>query len=80
MDYTIRDLIPMSVWPKMPALPSKGYVSKMLVKSQCRNGSMVIDGGCAYNFNTGTSAILETGEKYVLKTIQFFDDRHNTKL
>lgn len=74
MDYTIRDLIPMHVWPKMPDLPSKGNASKILIKSQCRNGSLVIDGGCAYNFNTGTSAILETDQKYVLKTIKFFDD------
>ena len=74
MEYTIRDLIPMSVWPKMPDLPSKGGTSKMLIRSQCRNGSLVIDGGSSYNFNIGTSAVLETDQKYVLKTIKFHDD------
>lgn len=75
MDYTIRDLIPISTWPKMPDLPSKGAAQKMLIKSQCRYGSLVIDGGRSYSFNTGTSAILETDQKYVLKTIKLFSDK-----
>lgn len=75
MDYTIRDLIPMPMWPKMPNLPSKGFASKILIRSQCRDGNLVIDGGCSYHFNAGTSAILQTDYKKALKTIKLGDSK-----
>lgn len=73
MDYTIRDMIPMSVWPKMPNLPSKGFATKILIRSQCREGNLVIDGGSSYQFNSGITAILRTDPESMLKTIKLND-------
>lgn len=76
MDYTIRDMIPTSMWPKMPNLPAKGFAKQIRIRSQCREGFLVIDGGCAYQFNSGTTAILRTDPEGILKTISLSNDCH----
>lgn len=76
MDYTIRDMIPTSMWPKMPNLPAKGFARQIRIRSQCREGFLVIDGGCAYQFNSGTTAILRTDPESILKTITLSNDCH----
>ncbi|XP_065218544.1 NAD kinase 2, mitochondrial isoform X2 [Planococcus citri] len=73
IDYTIRDMIPMPCWPKMPNLPPKAFAKKIAIRSQCREGSIVIDGGYSYAFNAGATVILQTDPTRKLKTIRLND-------
>ncbi|XP_017778885.1 PREDICTED: NAD kinase 2, mitochondrial [Nicrophorus vespilloides] len=73
MCYTIRDLISAGVWPQPKGIKSRGFASKVKVKSNCFDACLVIDGGVSFEFNDGTIAILEINPDDALRTVTFSD-------
>ena len=71
MAYTIRDLISAGVWPKPKGIRWRGFTDKLVVKSKCFDGGLVIDGGVSFAFNDGTTALLDIRPEDSLRTITF---------
>lgn len=69
MGYTIRDLISAGVWPQPKGIKSRGFATKIKVKSNCFDAGLVIDGGVSFSFNDGTVAILEIHPEDALRTV-----------
>ena len=74
MSYTIRDLISAGVWPQPKGIQSRGFASKLRVKSYCLDAGLVIDCGISYNFNDGTVAMLEIHPEDALRTVMLDED------
>lgn len=73
MGYTIRDLISGGVWPNPKGIKSRGFATKIEVKSNCFDASLVVDGGVSFSFNDGTIALLEILPEDALRTVVFMD-------
>lgn len=58
--YAIRDMIVTNVWPVPKTMQTRGCCNKLIVRSQCYDAGLVVDGGIAVPFNYGTTAVLET--------------------
>lgn len=69
MGYTIRDLISAGVWPQPKGIKSRGFASRIEVKSNCFDARLVVDGGISFDFNDGTIAILEINPGDSLRTV-----------
>lgn len=52
-------------------LEPESFCKKIIIRSQCRDGGLFIDGGIGVNFNAGTTAVLECFEEDSLKSIVF---------
>ena len=57
-------------------IKKKLYLKKnrIVVLSRCFDAVLVIDGGCSYQFNDGSIAILETLPEDSLRTVIINDD------
>lgn len=73
MSYTIRELISGGVWPQPKGIKSRGFASKIEVKSSCFDAALVVDGGVSFTFNDGTIALLEILPEDALRTVTFKD-------
>lgn len=73
MGYTIRDLISAGVWPQPKGIKSRGFATKIEMKSNCFDASLVVDGGVSFAFNDGTIAFLEIKPEDALRTVIFRD-------
>ncbi|XP_060518834.1 NAD kinase 2, mitochondrial isoform X2 [Cylas formicarius] len=71
MAYTIRELISAGVWPDPKGIKPRSFASKIELKSNCFDASLVIDGGVSFKFNDGTTALLEIKPEDALRTIIF---------
>ncbi|CAG9762274.1 unnamed protein product [Ceutorhynchus assimilis] len=69
MAYTIRELISAAVWPDPKGIKPRGFAKKIEIKSNCFDASLVIDGGVSYQFNDGTTALLEIMPEDALRTV-----------
>ncbi|KAL3288078.1 hypothetical protein HHI36_002529 [Cryptolaemus montrouzieri] len=69
MGFSIRDLISAGVWPDPKGLKSRGFAKKIVVKSNCDDAYIVVDGGLSFAFNDGTRAIFEMHPEDSLKTV-----------
>lgn len=69
MCYTIRDLISAEVWPSPKGIPPRGHVQRLEVCSRCFDAGLVVDGTVFFNFNDGTSVVLEICPEDSLRTI-----------
>ncbi|EZA56110.1 hypothetical protein DMN91_010211 [Ooceraea biroi] len=69
--YSIRDIITTDAVPAL--VPPRGFCKKVLVKSQCFDAGLVLDGGIAVPFNFGTTAKIETFPEDSLRTINLPD-------
>nr|XP_012144689.1 PREDICTED: NAD kinase 2, mitochondrial [Megachile rotundata] len=58
--YSIRDMIVTNIWPVPKTMQTRGFCNKLIVRSQCYDAGLVVDGGIAVPFNFGTTAVLET--------------------
>ncbi|KZC10879.1 NAD kinase domain-containing protein 1, partial [Dufourea novaeangliae] len=58
--YAVRDMIVTDIWPVPKCLNSRGFCTKLTVRSQCFDGALVLDGGIAVPFKFGTTAVLES--------------------
>ncbi|KAJ8970749.1 hypothetical protein NQ317_016494 [Molorchus minor] len=73
MGYTIRELISAGVWPQPKGIKPRGFATKVEVKSNCFDASLVIDGGVSFNFNDGAIALLEVFPEDALRTVVLKD-------
>ncbi|KAJ8928861.1 hypothetical protein NQ314_018512 [Rhamnusium bicolor] len=73
MGFTIRDLISAGVWPQPKGIKSRGFATKIEVKSSCFDASLVVDGGVAFTFNDGAIVLLEIIPEDALRTVIFKD-------
>ncbi|CAH1117127.1 unnamed protein product [Phaedon cochleariae] len=73
MGYTIRDLISAGVWPQPKGIKSRGFASKIEIKSNCFDACLVVDGGVSFCFNDGTIALMEILPEDSLRTVTFKD-------
>jgi NAD+ kinase len=71
MSYTIRDPIINKIFVNET---NRGFAQKIVVQSRCFDASIVIDGGCSYQFNDGAKAILETLPEDTLRTVSINDE------
>ncbi|RZB39697.1 NAD kinase 2, mitochondrial [Asbolus verrucosus] len=69
MGYTIRDLISAGVWPHPKGIKSRDFATKLEIKSNCYEASLVVDGGVSFDFNDGTIAFLEIRPEDSLRTV-----------
>ena len=69
MAYTIRDLISAEMSPETKNILPYNYTDKFMLKSNCSDGFLVIDGGLCFNFNHGDQVFLEIDKNDSLKTI-----------
>ena len=69
MSYTIRDLISAGVWPCPKGIKPRDFVSKLEIKSNCYDASLVVDGGVSFDFNDGTIVFLEIRPEDALRTV-----------
>lgn len=61
------------MWPQPKGLQSKGFATKIQVKSNCYDAGLIIDGGVSYAFNDGVVAILEQHQDDALRTVTLID-------
>ncbi|KAF7281830.1 hypothetical protein GWI33_004230 [Rhynchophorus ferrugineus] len=71
MAYTIRELISAAVWPNPKGIKNRGFASKVEIKSNCYDASLVIDGGVSFSFNDGATVLLEVKPEDALRTVTF---------
>ncbi|CAH0550733.1 unnamed protein product [Brassicogethes aeneus] len=69
LGYTIRDLVSAGVWPQPKGIQSRGFATRIEVRSFCYEASLVIDGGVSFSFNDGTVAVLEICPDDSLRTV-----------
>ncbi|XP_078048632.1 NAD kinase 2, mitochondrial [Augochlora pura] len=67
--YAVRDMIVTDIWPVPKCLSSRGFCNNLTVRSQCYDGSLVLDGGIAVPFNFGATAVLEIHPEDSLKSL-----------
>jgi len=67
--YSIRDMIITNSIPVPKDVYTRGFCRKAIVKSQCFDAGLVLDGGLAVPFNFGTIAEMETFPEDSLRTI-----------
>ncbi|XP_018050710.1 PREDICTED: NAD kinase 2, mitochondrial [Atta colombica] len=67
--YSIRDMIMTNSIPVPKDVYTRGFCRKAIVKSQCFDAGLVLDGGLAVPFNFGTIAEMETFPEDSLRTI-----------
>ncbi|KAK9886709.1 hypothetical protein WA026_017628 [Henosepilachna vigintioctopunctata] len=70
MGFSIRDLISAGVWPDPKGLKSRGFAEKIVVKSNCDDAYIVVDGGLSFSFNDGTLAVFEMHPEDRLRTVK----------
>jgi len=71
--YTLKDLICTSVSPDPPGLSANSFVHSMKVHSKCSAAHLIIDGGRAYSFSDGSSALLTSRPDLSLRCIAIKD-------
>ncbi|CAK9800174.1 NAD kinase 2, mitochondrial [Anthophora plagiata] len=71
--YAIRDMIRTDIWPTPKSLPPRGFCNKLTIRSQCYDAAIVLDGGIAYPFHFGTSAVLEIHPEDSLRALVISD-------
>ncbi|XP_076298142.1 NAD kinase 2, mitochondrial isoform X2 [Lasioglossum baleicum] len=71
--YTVRDMIVSDIWPVPKCLNSRGFCKKLTVRSQCFDGSLVLDGGIAVPFNFGVTVLLEMHPEDSLRSLVLLD-------
>ncbi|XP_011058788.1 PREDICTED: NAD kinase 2, mitochondrial [Acromyrmex echinatior] len=71
--YSIRDMIMTNAIPVSKDVHTRGFCRKAIVKSQCFDAGLVLDGGIAVPFNFGTIAEIETFPEDSLRTIVLLD-------
>ncbi|KYN26747.1 UPF0465 protein C5orf33 like protein [Trachymyrmex cornetzi] len=71
--YSIRDMIMTNAIPVPKDVHTRGFCRKAIVKSQCFDAGLVLDGGIAVPFNFGTIAEIETFLEDSLQTIILLD-------
>ncbi|XP_018304317.1 NAD kinase 2, mitochondrial [Mycetomoellerius zeteki] len=71
--YSIRDMIMTNAIPVPKDVHTRGFCRKAIVKSQCFDAGLVLDGGIAVPFNFGTIAEIETFPEDSLRTITLLD-------
>ncbi|XP_029052621.1 NAD kinase 2, mitochondrial-like [Osmia bicornis bicornis] len=67
--YAIRDMIVTDVWPIPKSMQPRGLCNKLVVRSQCYDAGLVVDGGIAIPFNSGTKAVLEVHPEDSLRAL-----------
>lgn len=73
MCYSIRDMIVTNAVPVPKLVHPRGFCTKITVRSQCNDASLVIDGGIAVSFDYGTVAKVEIFPEDSLHTITLPD-------
>ncbi|CAK9806170.1 NAD kinase 2, mitochondrial [Anthophora quadrimaculata] len=71
--YAIRDMIRTDIWPTPKSLSPRGFCNKLTIRSQCYDAGIVLDGGIAYPFHFGTSAVLEIHPEDSLRALVISD-------
>ncbi|XP_011140774.1 NAD kinase 2, mitochondrial [Harpegnathos saltator] len=71
--YSIRDMIVTNAVPVPKLMHPRGFCTKITVRSQCHDASLVIDGGIAVPFVYGTIAKVEIFPEDSLQTITLPD-------
>ncbi|KOC68376.1 NAD kinase domain-containing protein 1, partial [Habropoda laboriosa] len=72
--YAIRDMIVTDIWPiPTKSLRPRGFCNKLTIRSQCYDACIVLDGGIAYPFSFGTSAVLEVHPEDSLRALTLSD-------
>ncbi|XP_018354502.1 PREDICTED: NAD kinase 2, mitochondrial [Trachymyrmex septentrionalis] len=71
--YSIRDMIMTNALPVPKDVHTRGFCRKAIVKSQCFDAGLVLDGGIAVAFNFGTIAEIETCPEDSLRNIILLD-------
>lgn len=71
--YSIRDMIMTDAVPIPKNVSPRGFCKKVVVKSQCFDAGLVLDGGIAVSFNFGTTAQIESFPEDSLRTITLPD-------
>lgn len=71
MAYTIRDIISAGVWPNPKGIKARDEATKMSVKSNCFDATLVLDGGVSFAFRDGVVAKLEIKPEDALRTVIF---------
>lgn len=75
LNYTIRDLISLSVWPQPKGLiEPRGFAHTIEVKSKCLDAAVIIDGGLSFPFNEGTISHLEIHPEDSLRTVVLYEE------
>ncbi|XP_044746683.1 NAD kinase 2, mitochondrial [Coccinella septempunctata] len=69
MGFSIRDLISAGVWPDPKGLKPRGFAKKIIVKSNCDEAYIVVDGGLSFAFNDGAIGIFELHPEDNLRTV-----------
>lgn len=69
MGFSIRDMIQGGVWPDPKGLKPRGFAKKIVVKSNCDDAYIVVDGGLSFAFNDGATAIFELNPEDNLRTV-----------
>lgn len=69
MGFSIRDMISGGVWPNPKGLKPRGFAKKIVVKSNCDDAYIVVDGGLSFPFNDGTLGIFEMNPEDSLRTV-----------
>lgn len=67
--YTVRDMIVSDIWPVPKCLNPRGFCKKLTVRSQCFDGSLVLDGGIAVPFKFGVTVVLEMHPEDSLRSL-----------